>query len=212
MAVTKISILDPAALPFAPTDAEMSYYLQSANPTMLLMFILAQLAGTAAAGGGGAVTIANGADAAEGSTTDAAVAAGAPGSVSSKLRRLTADLAAFIAANHTDLAAVATEQDAGNASLASIDTKQTTEISHLSDISNALSGEVVANYLAIGASDSQVIPAHSKGYGFAFFTGTGTVNGQAVVAGYAVSEEKANNVAITIATGADSSGIIRWNT
>lgn len=46
----------------------------------------------ASAGGGGASTIADGADVAEGSTTDAAVAAGATGTVSAKLRRLTTDL------------------------------------------------------------------------------------------------------------------------
>lgn len=42
--------------------------------------------------GGGATTIADGADVAEGSTTDAAVAAGAAGTVSAKLRRVTQGL------------------------------------------------------------------------------------------------------------------------
>jgi len=43
-------------------------------------------------GGGGAVTVADGADVAEGATTDAIVAAGAAGSVSAKLRRISNDM------------------------------------------------------------------------------------------------------------------------
>lgn len=43
-------------------------------------------------GGGGATTIADGADVAEGATTDAAVAAGAAGTLSAKLRRVTQGL------------------------------------------------------------------------------------------------------------------------
>lgn len=46
--------------------------------------------------GGGAVTIADGADVAEGAVADAVVAAGATGTVSAKLRRLTTDLDALI--------------------------------------------------------------------------------------------------------------------
>src|SRR4051812_4626031 len=57
------------------------------------------------ASGGGAATIADGADVAEGATTDAVVAAGAAGTVSAKLRRLTTDLDAFKTANHADLIA-----------------------------------------------------------------------------------------------------------
>jgi hypothetical protein len=57
------------------------------------------------ASGGGAATIADGADVAEGATTDAVVAAGAAGTVSAKLRRLTTDLDAFKTATHTDLIA-----------------------------------------------------------------------------------------------------------
>lgn len=45
-------------------------------------------------GGGGAVTVADGADVTQGALADAAVAAGAAGSVSAKLRRLTTDLGA----------------------------------------------------------------------------------------------------------------------
>jgi hypothetical protein len=46
---------------------------------------------------GGPATIADGADVAEGATTDVVVAAGAAGTLSAKLRRLTTDLAAVLA-------------------------------------------------------------------------------------------------------------------
>lgn len=49
-----------------------------------------------AAGGGGAATIADGADATQGAVADAVVAAGAAGTLSAKLRRLTTDLAALL--------------------------------------------------------------------------------------------------------------------
>lgn len=48
-------------------------------------------------GGGGAVTVANGADVAQGNTADAAVAAGAAGTVSAKLRAISRDIGAFLA-------------------------------------------------------------------------------------------------------------------
>lgn len=51
---------------------------------------------TTGASGGGAATIADGADVAEGATTDAVVAAGAAGTLSAKLRRLTTDIGALI--------------------------------------------------------------------------------------------------------------------
>lgn len=46
--------------------------------------------------GGGAVTVADGADVAEGQVGDAVVAAGAAGSISAKLRRISADIAALL--------------------------------------------------------------------------------------------------------------------
>lgn len=49
-------------------------------------------------GGGGAVTIADGADVTEGAIADAIVAAGAAGTVSAKLRRLTNDMSAAVTA------------------------------------------------------------------------------------------------------------------
>jgi hypothetical protein len=53
--------------------------------------------GTGGGGGGGAVTVADGADVTQGALADAVVAAGASGSISAKLRRLTTDLSALLA-------------------------------------------------------------------------------------------------------------------
>jgi hypothetical protein len=70
-------------------------------------------------GGGGAVTIAAGADATEGNTTDAVVAAGAAGTVSAKLRRLTTDIDAI-------KTSVAAATPAGTALIGKIGIDQTT--------------------------------------------------------------------------------------
>lgn len=48
-------------------------------------------------GGGGAATIADGADVTQGAIADAVVAAGAAGTLSAKLRRLTTDIGAMLA-------------------------------------------------------------------------------------------------------------------
>jgi len=55
------------------------------------------LVGGGGGGGGGAVTIADGADVTQGAIADAVVAAGAAGTLSAKLRRLTTDLSALLA-------------------------------------------------------------------------------------------------------------------
>ncbi len=63
-------------------------YVQTAPGT----FSIAATGTGGGGGGGGAVTVADGADVAEGATADAVVAAGAAGTVSAKLRRVTSDL------------------------------------------------------------------------------------------------------------------------
>lgn len=83
-------------------------------------------------GGGGAATVADGADVAEGATTDVAVVGDIAGTVSAKLRGLNKNIASAL----TDLDTIVTntnkiisapatsaKQDTGNTSLASIDTK-----------------------------------------------------------------------------------------
>jgi hypothetical protein len=74
----------------------MAFPVHSANNRHTDNWWLEDIAASLAAGsggGGGAATIADGADVAEGATTDAAVAAGAAGTISAKLRRLTTDTA-----------------------------------------------------------------------------------------------------------------------
>lgn len=61
-------------------------------------------------GGGGAVTVADGADVTQGAVADAVVAAGAAGSISAKLRRLSADIGTWIAT-------IGTKNSAGSASV-----------------------------------------------------------------------------------------------
>ena len=78
-------------------------------------------------GGGGASTIADGADVTEGAIADAVVAAGAAGTVSAKLRRLTTDIDAFKTANHADLIA-ATPAGANVIGHVIVDTAPTTAV------------------------------------------------------------------------------------
>lgn len=61
--------------------------------------------GSGAGGGSSAVTVADGADVALGSIADAASSAGGSGTVAAKLRKISADIAALVIANHTDLTA-----------------------------------------------------------------------------------------------------------
>jgi hypothetical protein len=70
--------------------------------------------GSSSSSGGGPATIADGADVAQGAVADAVVAAGAGGTVSAKLRRLTTDLAAALTkldTLHTDLTSLAGFED-----------------------------------------------------------------------------------------------------
>lgn len=78
-------------------------------------------------GGGGAVTLADGADVAKGATSDAAVTAGSTGTISGKLRQISADVGSVKTntANIPASPATTAKQDTGNTTLASIDTKLT---------------------------------------------------------------------------------------
>ena len=71
-------------------------------------------------GGGGAVTIADGADVTLGAIADASIAAGATGTISAKLRKLSADIATIVT-NTTGLATSA-NQTTANTSLSTIAT------------------------------------------------------------------------------------------
>lgn len=81
------------AIPKSLQDNENNKFVESSSVAGKPAVAVTNPDGTNIGGGsGGASTIADGADVAEGVTTDASVAAGAAGTVSAKLRRLTTDL------------------------------------------------------------------------------------------------------------------------
>lgn len=78
---TKGTTAEPFQVPMAWQTSTLSYvsFLADASGNLLV---------SGAGGGGGAVTVSNGSDVAEGSTTDAAITSDLPGTVSAKLRGL----------------------------------------------------------------------------------------------------------------------------
>lgn len=113
----------------------------------------------------GAVTIADGADVCEGAVGDAIVAAGAVGTISAKLRRLTSDIGALLTAAAGF--ATAAKQDTGNTSLASIDGKITAVNTGAVTISAALPAgnnnigdvDVASSALPTGAATETTLAA-----------------------------------------------------
>lgn len=85
--------------------------------------------------GGGAATIADGADIAEGMTTDAAVTAGSPGTVSGKLRQISADIA-----TSNTLMATSANQTNGN---------QQSKITDGTNVASVVAGDAGFNGLAV---------------------------------------------------------------
>ncbi len=71
---------------------------------------------------------------------------------------------------------------------------------------------VTPHVVLLGASDSQVIPIGAKGWTVSFLTGTGTVGGAAVPAGFSDSDPNPLAATLTIATDSASSAYVRWNT
>lgn len=71
---------------------------------------------------------------------------------------------------------------------------------------------VTPTFVSLGASASQDIPIGAKGWTVTFLTGTGTVGGSAVPAGFSDSDGNTLAAAITVTTDAASTAYIRWNT
>lgn len=67
-------------------------------------------------------------------------------------------------------------------------------------------------FASLGASGSTTIPISAKSWTVSFLTGTGTIGGQTVSAGFSDSDDKQPTVAITITTAAASSAYIRYST
>lgn len=94
----------------AKSDADNTPIILEADPVTKRLKVNATITGGGA--GGGPATIADGADVAEGATTDAAVTAGSAGTVSGKLRQISADLNS-IKANTANLASTQAVSIAG---------------------------------------------------------------------------------------------------
>lgn len=86
-------------------------------------------------------------------------------------------------------------------------------LGELTAISDGLGVTTVTPHMVtLGASASQVIPAGAKGWAMTIFTGTGTVGGAAVGAGFAIDNPKTLAITLTVTTDAASSGFVIWYT
>ncbi len=71
---------------------------------------------------------------------------------------------------------------------------------------------VTPHIVVLDAEETQVIPIGAKGWTFSVLTGTATVNGETVPAGFSDSDSQPLAATITVITAAASSAYIRWNT
>lgn len=76
---------------------------------------------------------------------------------------------------------------------------------------NSTTDQVTPTFHSMGASASYSIPIGAKGWTVVFLTGTGTIGGQAVSAGFADSDSGTLAAAIALTTGATSSAYVRYN-
>ncbi len=71
---------------------------------------------------------------------------------------------------------------------------------------------VTPNFFLLGASGSHSIPSGAKGWTVAILSGTGTIGGKAVPAGFSDGSEQTLAAAIVVTTDGSSSAYLRWNT
>lgn len=71
---------------------------------------------------------------------------------------------------------------------------------------------VTPNFDLLGASDSRSIPVGAKGWTATILTGTGTIGGLAVPAGFSDGDSNTLLAAINVTTDGGSSAYVRWNT
>ena len=72
-------------------------------------------------------------------------------------------------------------------------------------------GTVTPNIVSVGASASGSIPSGAKGWTITFLSGTGTLGGRAVSAGFSDSDTNTTAAAIAYTTNANSSAYVRYN-
>lgn len=76
----------------------------------------------------------------------------------------------------------------------------------------SMDDQTTPNFVALPASSSQVIPAGAKGWTVSILTGTGTIGGLTVPAGFSDSDTDTTLVPITVTTNANSTAYVRWLT
>lgn len=153
--------------------------------------------------GGSAATIADGADVAEGATTNAAV-------VNPALAGTTIGLMKGLL---TELLAILAKQPAlGTAGTASSNVLTVQGIASGTAQSVADIRTVTPHFKTLGASGTQVIPIGARGYLATFLTGTGTIGGEVATVGLSVSSSNTLAATVTVATDAASSAFVSWET
>ena len=70
---------------------------------------------------------------------------------------------------------------------------------------------VTPNFISLGASTSGTIPINAKGWTVTILTGSATIGGQNVLAGFSDEDKNSPLAAIIISTGSSSSAYIRYN-
>lgn len=194
-----------------PGTAGNSYTLSTNNSAAFVVSgatFSGGTAGSAGGGAGGAVTIANGADVALGSKADVAETDPAATASLISLTKGLLDRLANIIANIGNVANIGSQADA-------LVTDPTASASEIALLKGLLSGgvPVTPHIVVLGASASQTIPVGAHGWSFAILTGTATVGGASgVVAGVGDSYQSTLAATLTVATDADSSAYVSWNT
>lgn len=121
---------------------------------------------TSGGGGGGASTIADGADVAEGTTTDAAVTAGSAGTISGKLRQISSDISTGNAAQataagqstmNTTLSTIGTNTGNGATAANQTNGNQQTKLTDGTNIANVVANDTGFNGVVINKG-TKVIP------------------------------------------------------
>lgn len=74
------------------------------------------------------------------------------------------------------------------------------------------SEEVTSHFKTLAAGETQVIPVGAKGYSVSILTGTATIEGEAVPAGYSVGEEKKLLATVTVTCDTPGTATVSWDT
>ncbi len=148
--------------------------------------------------GGGPATVADGADVTEGAIADAVVAAGASGTVSAKLRRLTTDLSALLAKLP---AALGITTAAGSLSIAPASNATFVQSNFPTTVDTNSGNKSASTLRVVLATDQPALTAKLLV----------TPDSVALPANQSVNVAQANGVTILMNAGATGTGAIRFN-